>query len=391
MPVSPSSGSWKKPRPIPIAFTPPRASRAATPERAKFIAAATKRVSWADEEGVPKLVSSWSAEDGTPTDNLKRSIKLLESLYDLRRVGQEDTTDSPRGNSPRESDEDMVKNMLRELGDNEAQLKSLEVLLADGQDKASEHGEARHATAVLSGRTLAVVRRKMTLLHDVEARSAQFEAMQARCEEILPKIVDGSMIPPIELAGVPRFISRYTHSPGNPADANKSDFQSFVTSFRLPNGHFTLRRLRLIAEEAGEWWAEACLAQAAKGVGHVALRRLFDVAVGTGVDVTHPKLIRAEKILIDRLAERVLKEAQERQQKDAAVAAKQGDRMQVGPAAIAADKIEQLILQGIEEGVPKADPRLKEAEKIVKALREADGQRKRLVARQKRLDAEAKA
>merc|ERR1712190_646437 len=169
--------------------------------------------------------------------------------------------------SPRESDEDMVKNMLRELGDSEAELKCLEVLLAEGQDKATEHGEARHATAVLSGRTLAVVRRKMALLHDTEARCAQFEAMQARCEEILPKIVDGSMPPPPELAGVPRFISRYTHSPGNPADANKSDFRQFVTTFRLPNGHLTLRRLLLVAEEAGEYWAEACLAEAAKGVG----------------------------------------------------------------------------------------------------------------------------
>merc|ERR1712176_599649 len=96
------------------------------------------------------------------------------------------------------------------------------------------------------------------------------------------------------------------------------------------------------------------------------LRRLFDVAVGTGVDINHPKLIRAEKILIDRLADRVLKEAVERQQKDADAAAKQGDKMTVGPAALAADKID-------------------------KALREADGQRKRLAARQKRLEAEGRA
>merc|ERR1712050_674541 len=137
--------------------------------------------------------------------------------------------------------------------------------------------------------------------------------------------------------------------------------------------------------------AEACLAEAAKGVGHIELRRLFDVAVGTGVDISHPKLIRAEKILIDRLADRVLKDAQERQARDTAAAEKMGEKMTVGPASVAADKIEKSILQSIEEGVPKADPRLKEAEKIVKALREADGQRKRLAARQKRLEAEGKA
>merc|ERR1712187_508220 len=116
--------------------------------------------------------------------------------------------------------------------------------------------------------------------------------------------------------------------------------------------------------------------------GHLALRRLFDVAVGTGVDISHPKLIRAEKILIDRLADRVLKDAQERQARDTAAAEKMGEKMTVGPASKAADKIEQLMFVSIEEGVPKGDPRLKEAEKIVKALREADNQRKRLVARQ---------
>merc|ERR1712217_797469 len=138
-----------------------------------------------------------------------------------------------------------------------------------------------------------------------------------------------------------------------------SDFNSFVSSFRLPNGHLTLRRLKLIAEEAGEWWAEACLAEAAKGADHKALRRLFDVAVGTGVDITHPKLVRAERILIDRLADRVLKEAQDHQQKDARAAEKMGDKMTVGPASLSADKIEKLMFESIEEGVPKDDPRLK--------------------------------
>jgi hypothetical protein len=44
-----------------------------------------------------------------------------------------------------------------------------------------------------------------------------------------------------------------------------------------------------------------------------------------------------------------------------------------------------------EEGVPKADKRLKEAAVVMKEMRETDGQRKRLAGRQKRLEAEGKA
>jgi len=281
----------------------------------------------------------------------------------------------------------MVKNTLRDLDDSEAQLKVLEVQLSEGTEAASEFGGSRHATAVLSCRTLLVVRRKLSLLHDVEERTAEFEAVQARAGELEPQIAAGSLGPPPELAGIRRFISSYTHSPGNPGDANKSDFRAFASSFKLPAGHSRLRRLRSSADEAGEWWADACLRRAEDGADHRVLRRLFDVAEGTGVDVNHFKLVRATKILIDRLADRVLKDAQDRQQQDAALAKQRGDRMEVGPASFAADKIDKDIAKAIEDGVPQADARLKQSAQVAKALREADGMRKRMAGRQKRLDA----
>lgn len=116
---------------------------------------------------------------------------------------------------------------------------------------------------------------------------------------------------------------------------------------------------------------------------------MYDIALGTGVDEDHPKLLRAIKILNDRLAERVLKEAKERQQRDA-TAEEKGTAPKSGQATLLADKIEQDIFDAVEEGVPEADPRMKEALEICKALRNKDGERRRMENREKRL-AEAKA
>jgi hypothetical protein len=99
---------------------------------------------------------------------------------------------------------------------------------------------------------------------------------------------------------------------------SRSDFKDFASTFRLPSKHVTLAALKELADAVGEWWAEACVREAEKGHGHKVLRRLFDVALGTGVDKDHPKLIRAIRIINDRLAMRVLDEAKKRQELDTA-------------------------------------------------------------------------
>merc|ERR1712232_16979 len=62
-----------------------------------------------------------------------------------------------------------------------------------------------------------------------------------------------------------------------------------------------------------------------------------------------------------------------------------GKAMQVGPASAMADKIDAEIAAAAEKDVPRNDPRVVEAEKIAKALREVDGLRVRLAAREQRL------
>eukprot|EP00927_Polykrikos_kofoidii_P031176 TRINITY_DN26844_c0_g1_i1.p1 TRINITY_DN26844_c0_g1~~TRINITY_DN26844_c0_g1_i1.p1 ORF type:complete len:718 (+),score=107.30 TRINITY_DN26844_c0_g1_i1:72-2156(+) len=387
-----------------------------------------KRVSWADKQSMlnasdkedpmsvesrTKLHSSAVKEDGTKTFQLYRSERMSDCLYDLRRVsgnkaataqagteaGDGDSRDPPADSGgaaggagaldEQEAQEALLHMTLRALEDTEDDLRAVEGLLKGGLSETACCGGARHATAVMSLRTLSTVQRKAALLHDVETRLAELEAVHTKRDEIEPQLVADTIPVPAALGGIKKFITGYTHGPGQPWEANKSNFKSFVQSFKLPSRHAALLRLRDLADEVGEWWADACLKEAEKGHGHAVLHRLFEVALGTGVDKEHPKLIRAWRILIDRLATRVLADAEERLANDEAMA-EQYEVPPVGPAGLSGDKIEEAVMQAIKEGVPKDDHRLKNAEEIMKGLRQSDGERKRLAARQKRLEDQKK-
>lgn len=309
---------------------------------------------------------------------LQRSMKLLDSLYDLRRIDADGDDDC---------DDALLHATLKDKHDSEAVLRSLEFNLTDGTQAVSECGGERHATNIVTMRTLLVIKRKADLLCSVEQRLAALEKVMERCEETCAEVVEGTVPPPPELDGIKRFLRVHTHH-GNPADENKTDFATFANTFRLPAGHELLLKLREVAAAAGEWWAEACVREATKGIGHAALRRLFNTALGTGLDPDHYKLVRAEVILTDRLAERVIKEAKERFERDR-VMAERTPVPPVGPASVAADKIETEMKEAIVDGVKKNDRRLAEAAAIAQKLRENDGERKRLANREKRLQEKA--
>jgi len=236
-----------------------------------------------------------------------------------------------------------------------------------------------------------VVRRKASLLQDVEARMATFQAAHAKREELIPQILQGEcQEPPPDLVGIRKFIKQYTHqSPsGSPVDADKSDFDAFAKSFKLPDRHNQLERFRALSMGISQWWAEASLRIAEEGANYEQIRRIFDIAMGAGADDEHPCILRAIKILNDRLCDKVIKDAEERQQRDTDAFERsnaRGEVPQVGPASRAADLIEQAVMQAVAEGAPSHDLRLNKARDICKTLREADGQRKRLAGRQKRL------
>jgi len=384
-PASPSSSAATRKRLAASAST--ARSMSEPPSRPK--SPAQKQVSFADElpEELQKITTSCSPE-GFQSQALKRSLRMMDSLHDLRRVQRDEDAHVAAGVPiPREDENEqgaLLHSTLADLFDSETVLRSLEEQLRSAQGDAQDCGGARHATAVLSARTLTVVRRKAALLHAVEIRTAEFESAHSRRDEIVAQLLAGASEAPPELMGILKFINHYTHKGGNPVDADKSDFESFAAAFKLPYKHRALHNLRDLSDRISQWWAEESLRVAQEGATHVQIRRMFAVTIGTGADEDHPYLLRATTILNDRLADKMLKDAQDRQRSDTEAAARSEVAL-VGPASRAADAINQSINEIIAEGVPEHDRRIIEAKKIMKQLREADGQRKRLAGRQKRL------
>lgn len=113
-----------------------------------------KRVTFKEqaEELPPRVISSYSLEDGTPTIALKRSMRLQDSLYEMRRVVFNEGADgaeeggascktaanleepvSPRKSKEEEEQEALLHQMLRGTNDTVASLKKLADALSDTQ------------------------------------------------------------------------------------------------------------------------------------------------------------------------------------------------------------------------------------------------------------------
>merc|ERR1712139_42209 len=110
----------------------------------------------------------------------------------------------------------------------------------------------------------------------------------------------------------------------------------------------------------------------------------------------HPLMEQAKGIEVvlrfeekNRLAAKVLLAAQASREEDAKAAEAAAPSVApVGPATERAEIIEKLIEQAmIKDGIQESHPSLKEARSIAKVLRDLDGDRKRLAAREKRLAA----
>jgi len=359
----------------------------------------------------PKVFAD--TKEGQSSTSLKRCQNLQGTLHGLRRCN----TSPGQSRAPKDVallDSPAAKDLkclelegaagskdilcVEEQGDNDAPLRQIltdthdtaeslgifEKQLRQMQTEAERYGGARHATSVISKRLVGVVHRKGQLCRSVEAHISSLEDLWQQREQLLAAFTQGALEKaPAELADIPGLIRKYTHRPGEPVDANKSDFEAFIRTFKLPSKHSGLQRLHELMHETSEWWADVCLQQALLGVTHQVLFRLFQVAVGTGADREHPKLLQATKIMNDRHAERILQEALKLQEQDKLMSESSAD-VSVGPASQKAQKIEDSVLHAISEGVSQSHPLLVRAQTIVKELREADGLRKREQGRKKR-------
>lgn len=406
-------------------------------------------------------------------------MQLLGCLYKLRRVGGnddqavEDTANvdtMDKGEKERREEEKQLSLMNQALcgvNDNEAELRRTILMMAGAHDPVCELGGARHATTLITGRSISVVRRKADLLKLSEDNLRTFERHHARREELCQQAIAGPFDQPEGYRNVKRMIGALVHRDpqgrkGNPADADKTNFEMFANSFGLPPNHSTLVKLQSLAVEATEWWADKMLDEALNGSDAFVLQRLIDVtlsflnlsghekvtevrdilgtrgaekvieiaqrlsakdaqlvqnstkaqpehakkvaedidleikkACSLGSTIRHPLMEQARSIAVsfhleekNRLALRVLQFAEKKQEEDNKMVEDAGDSVPpVGPASDAADLIEREVNIALKMGARPDHPHLMEAKSLMKLMRDEDGQRKRLAAREKRLAA----
>jgi len=120
------------------------------------------------------------------------------------------------------------------------------------------------------------------------------------------------------------------------------------------------------------------------------LLRVIAAAQECGADPDDGKVELALRMVKDRLADEVLQKAKKRQLSDQAMEEKyKGQPVPVGQATKLSDDIQKDIVAAKEKGVALTDKRMVEAKAIAAALRQADGVRKRMENREKKLKGKA--
>lgn len=375
--------------------------------------------------------------DLPPSKPLENSFHLQDTLYDLRRqsakpkkpvaepgcgaiellqkdadfdVAEDQAVHKGKDGheEPNEEFNPLLKAILGDKHDTEAQLAATTASLEQGSSEAVFLGGARHPTNLVTGRALQVAKRKVHLLHIVEERLNAYIAANKNRNALLISLAYEKGTPPPELMGVERFVEKYSNWPANPVeDPGRFDFPTFVKTFKLHAEHDVFKQFRKVGDECGLWWAEKCLEMASKGgdqncrasrlkamngekvdvsyrLGHQQLQNIFAVAEGSGMDMTSPKMMEIRGVLNDRLAEAVLADAKKLHFEDEKMAA-ESQSIPFGPASKTAETIEKAIAECIADGCPDCHPKLELTRNIVKALYHVDGERKRLAAREKRM------
>lgn len=325
----------------------------------------------------------------------KRSMYLMESLYNMRRVGwnkaksvdrvaeslsdADDELDkiyeelAKNEEDRRSSQENLMLQVLRETRDTEASLGQMEEELNQLSEEMPKCGGTRHATNVLAGRAMTIVKRKRELLKMLEDRMKAFAEAQEGAAEIAQKIKEDTHYhPPEALSGMEKTAKSVVHRGAlNPADASKSDFRVFSQTFGLPKNHQVFKEMELLAAKAVTWWAETALKEAKGGTEPRVLQRLLAVSHGMmpsdedaeGSDELH----ETRKILADNLAEATLRMAEAVWEKDEK-AARESNKAEPESARTAADFINNEIRSAMKMGAQASDHRMQEAKEIATQL-----------------------
>jgi hypothetical protein len=244
------------------------------------------------------------------------------------------------------------------------------------QDPVVAAGGARHPTALLAARNLAVVSRKAVLLQPVEVRLAALEDAVGKKDVIFKAVAAGEPCPQ-DLLAVRQFVARYIHKPDdNPGDADKSNFSGFVSTFGLPKKHMHFERMMSLAATAAIWWSAQALELAQAGADSDTIKRLMDVINNIGADKEAVKKAEASMkqcadILGDRLSEQCLKVAQDLQFKDQ-TKVERSKEAQPQSAKDCARDINDQIRRAVSLGAPQKHECLVKAKAIATLLEQEE-------------------
>jgi hypothetical protein len=391
-----------------------------------------------DFDGLKTLKSTQTCDNGQNSDAFMKSTKMLQNLRNLRRMVQADTPEAlgdaeqaeqsddpmmvktlelrktaslartldlggtgsakfsktldlrPKSPPKEEKNDALMLQTLTDLDDNEAKLRAKFDQIMTTVRFVAACGGDKHATTIVSRRIAQVMRRKADLLQAVERRIAELEATRPVKEEFVAKLVSGELKEenlPEGLVNNTRFVKDHTHRPGEPVDAPRVFFELFVSTFKLPREHKSLKELRALADELGDWWSRATNEEARNGHGREVIERLMRCSVSVGAEEDHPYLLRATDILRERIAEKCIREARRTLENEKIAGAREEERgrvRKVGLAADAGDAVEASVTEAKEQGVRANHPSLIEATAIAKELRELDGVRRRMENRNER-------
>lgn len=315
----------------------------------------------------------------------ERSERLLDCLYDLRRLGIKKDAEG-------ELDEKALaekflpkieRGLLKAvLSDCEDTVESL-VLLIEGLQgnhiAVGAYGGSRHATSVITKRVLQVAERKLQVLRGLCESMTAVEEVQRKVREVIAEVL--SARPVGEVLGsslnFPGTLKKSAHKRGEPQNEQISDFGFFASRFGLPSEHAAVKRGQKIIEEQLPIISAAIFAEAEKQVADETSRGVFSGAAAENCRI------------LERLAEKLGLQALE-VEKVAALAAvaagscilrfadaewikddwnRQQNQDKGEPCMKSADKIDNLIKDGIAWGLDEDDPRLLRAKKISKDFR----------------------
>jgi len=339
--------------------------------------------------GTPDELFPPSSPEDARSASLRRSMKLLESLYSMRRVGNggDKKKDPDAVEDPEDTVEEelsapgvlrrskamqdvLMTKILSDVDDDEAKLAQVEEgLTCIQQGQVPILGGSRHASSVLAARTLVIVKRKRSLLKQLEDRLKAFEEAQAHGLEITQMMKEDTLYePPEVLMGMDTIAEECTHRPGNPADANKSDFKNFSEKFGLPQDHWVFKRMQETCTNAIDWWAQAALSEVEAGTDPEVVAKMLTLSSNIMGANDNAAGIKCKKILADVLAESCMNMAKAMQSKDKKAMEDGNGKATAEAARMLSDTINAEIRSAVAMGAEPSNHMMKQAKLIATEL-----------------------